>query len=474
MRNSPENRSATRIGRRTFLRGAAAISFGALVRPSRADMGATRVAIVGAGMAGLAAARVFMKRRIPFVLLEARDRIGGRAYTDWKSFSAPFDQGCGYLGAPQINPLSPVAAELGFAVLHEIGAPQIWFGTQDQGVRGTKSFESVCAELARAIGTAGAHGDDVPAASLALTRDVWDRLAAYSLCAEHMGVSLNQLSTLDWYSQVYSPAPREGRIRQGIGNFVAAFGAGIPVSLQTPVNRIDWRGTGVRVETNAGTITAECCLLTVPVGVLRSGSIAFTPPLPPEKQSAFGAISSGAMNKVALSFKPGILPADKNTWLYQVRKDTTIADVTVRPFGYDLSIHLSAGDLAREMELLNNADQIALALETITDVFGSDAASGYLSGAVTRWWRDPFARGSHSAAEPGQAHQRAELAKPVAERIHFAGEACATTWASSLPGAYQSGRLAAREIADGLEAVKSLVPDNGSRSEHSLPAHADD
>lgn len=456
MSETREEISLATIRRRDVLKGGSAALFG-LASMASGTESAPRVVIVGAGVAGLAAARVFVRRRVPFVLLEARDRIGGRAYTDWKSLGMPFDQGCGYLGAPQVNPVAALAPELGFSVAHEILQPEIWLGTEAQGVKGTKAFDAAYAELSRAIATAGAHGDDVSAASLVAGRTILDRVAAFTIGSAQTGVALNQLSTLDWYSQLYNTAPREGRIKQGIGNLVAAFGNGIPISLSTPVTRIDCRGPRVKVETNAGTVETEFCLVTVPLGVLRAGAIAFLPPLPPPKQTAIANIGVGVVNKIALAFKPGTLPPERTAWHYQVRKDGTIADVTVRPFGADMSVHVTGGDVAREIELLNNADQITLALSTITDIYGSDVAAGFANAAVTRWWRDSFAQGSHSATLPGEAHARAELARPVAERLHFAGEACATTWASALPGALETGRSAARAIADKLGAI-SLKP----------------
>lgn len=449
MRTGRRGESASGIGRRRFLKASAACVVGLATASARAE-NAPRVVIVGAGIAGLGAAHVLQRHRVPFVLVEARDRIGGRAFTDWKTLGMPFDQGCGYLGAPQVNPAAALATELGFSVTHDVSQPDIWLGSVAQGERGLHAFELSYGELTRAIDAAGAHGDDLSAATLIGARTVWDRLAAFAVGPEQTGVGLNQLSTLDWYSQFYNSAPREGRIKQGIGNVVTAFGAGIPVSLSTAVTRIDMRGPRIRVETGTGTLEADYCLLTVPLGVLRAGAISFLPALPQTKQAAIAAFTVGLINKVALSFKPGTLPPEKSVWRYQLRKDDTISDVTVRPFGYDTSVHVSGGDLARELELLNDAEQISLALSTITDIYGNDAASGFVNGAVTRWWRDPRAQGSHSAALPGQAHQRAELGRPVADRLYFAGEACAVNWASSLPGALQSGRAAARAIAEKL------------------------
>jgi len=431
--------------RRTVLQGfgAAALSVATLSQP--------RVVIVGAGMAGLTAAHVFMKRRIPFVVLEARDRVGGRAYTDSHTLSLPFDQGCASLHTPKANPLAMMAAKRGYTVSQNPARPVVYFGGESEGgARGVKAFDTSYNELARAIAMTGAHGDDIAASDLVNERTVWDRLAAFMVGPEQTGVSLNQLSTLDWYSQLNANSGREGAVKEGLGNMVAAFGAGIPVTLSSPVNRIDWRGPALRVETSTGTIEAEYCLLTVPVGVLHAGAIGFVPALPPAKQSAIAGIGVGVVNKIALVFRPGALPPEKDVWLYQLRKDGSIADVLVRPFGADMTVHVTGGDFAREVELLNKADQITFALSTIGDIYGNDAAAGCTGGAVTRWARDPFSLGSHSAALPGQARQRGELAKPVAERIWFAGEACAPAWASSLPGAFLSGRAAARAIAERL------------------------
>jgi monoamine oxidase len=432
-----------------MLRGLGAAALGLAVIPARAET-RPKVVIVGAGMAGLAAAHAFTNRRVPFVLVEARDRIGGRAYTDWKSLNAPFDQGCAYLHAPRINPLTAKAVERGYAVAESSLRPSIYFGSDSEGARATKDFDAAYNQLSHAVTVAGMHGDDLSAGDLIYIRTVYDRLAAFALGPDQTGVNINLLSTLDWYSQLSVNAGREGRVKEGLGTMVASFGAGLPVTLSSPVNRIDWRGPGVRVEMASGTIEAEYCLLTVPVGVLHAASIGFVPALPPAKLAAIAGIATGTVNKTALAFRPGALPPEKDVWLYQVRKDGAIADVMMRPFGHDMTVHYSGGDFAREVELLTKADQIQFALSTISDIYGADVAASCMGGAATRWSRDPYSLGSHSAALPGQAHQRAELAKPVAERIYFAGEACAPSWASSLPGAFLSGHVAAKSIADRL------------------------
>ena len=430
-----------------MLRGFGATALSMAAWPARAEA-SPRVVIIGAGMAGLTAAHVFMQHRVPFVLVEARDRIGGRAFTDAKSLTVPFDQGCAYLHTPRINPLVAKAAGHGFTVSQNVVHPVIYFGGESEGARGVKAFDSAYSELAHAVAATGAHGDDIAAGSLVNERGVWDRLAGFALGAEQTGVGLSQLSTVDWYSQLNANSGHEGAVKEGLGSMVAAIGANIPVKLSTPVTRIDWRGPNVRVETGSGTIEAEHCLITVPLGVLRDGAINFTPTLPPAKQTAINGIGVGVVNKIALAFRPGALPPDRDTWLYQMRKDGSIADVLVRPFGNDMTIHVTGGDFAREMELLSKADQITFALASISDIYGNDTAAACTGGAVTRWARDPYSLGSLSAALPGQARQRGELAKPVAERLYFAGEACAPAWASSLPGAFLSGRATARTIAE--------------------------
>jgi monoamine oxidase len=443
----------TGTDRRSVLKGFGATALSLAAPPAYAQSAAPqpRVVIVGAGMAGLAAARVFETRRVPFVLVEARDRIGGRAYTDSHTLSIPFDQGCACLHTPRINPLAAMAAKRGYTVSQISARPIVYFGGESEGApRGLKAFDMSYNELARAIAMTGAHGDDIAAADLANERTVWDRLAAFALGPQQTGVSLSRLSTLDWCSQLNANSGREGAVKEGLGNMVAAFGAGIPVTLSSPVSRIDWRGASLRVETATGTIDTEYCLLTVPLGVLQAGAISFVPALPPAKQSAIAGIGVGVVNKIALAFRPGVLPPEKDVWLYQLRKDGSIADVLVRPFGAESTLHFTGGDFAREVELLSKADQITFALSTIGDIYGNDVAAGCVGGAVTRWSRDPFSLGSHSAALPGEARQRGELAKPVAERIWFAGEACAPAWASSLPGAFLSGRAAARAITERL------------------------
>ncbi len=431
----------TALTRRGFL-GALA---GLAARPAFAALPSNpAVIIVGAGMAGIAAAHALVEENVSVAVLEARGRVGGRAFAESDTFGVPFDHGCAWLQGGERNPLHRLAARLGFGTAADSGELRVYKDATDLSAYAVDEIGDALGLMTAALEQAGDAGHDVPAATFVRPRTDFERIAAATIGPWEAGVELDQLSVADWHAQ----AGGDRLVPLGLGNMVAAYAEGLPVRLSTPVWVIDWRGPGVAVVTPDGTLGAKACLVTVPTGVLAEGGIVFDPPLPDRHRAAIDGLPMGLLDRIALQFAPGALDAPPGTWVYQARSDGRLAAMLLRPFGSELAIGLAGGDLARELERAGEAAALDFGLSTVVDLFGTAVRQRMLAGRATRWGREHWSLGAYSAARPGRHPDRAALALPVANRIFFAGEACALEWATQLPGAYLTGRAAARSIVE--------------------------
>jgi monoamine oxidase len=205
--------------------------------------------------------------------------------------------------------------------------------------------------------------------------------------------------------------------------------------------------------TDAGTISARASIVTVPVGVLASGAIRFTPELPADTRDGLGGLGMGALTKAGLSFGDARfdLPANSSLWDSLGPRAGFAFDC----FAYDQNVVVAyfGGDHARELLHAGERQTLALLLERFVNMVGSDARKSFVGGRVHGWCTDPWSMGCYSVARPGQAGAREKLARPVAERLWFAGEATAAGddgsfgAAMTAGGAYLAGVAAARAAA---------------------------
>lgn len=403
------------------------------------------LAIVGAGAAGLAAAHAAAECGLSALVLEASDRIGGRAHTDTESLGLPFDRGCSWMHSGSLNPFPALADRFGFAYRREPVPRRIFLGTRWADAAEWADWRAhVDAGLA-AAGEAGRVGRDVAAASVMRMDGRWGALFDAWLGMSG-AVNADALSTLDYAS--YRDTAENWPVREGFGALVARWGEGLPVALSTPVLRIGWGGSGVRLATPRGTLAARAAVVTVSTGVLAADAIRFDPPLPDWKREAIHALPLGAANKVALRFARDVF-GDIETDSFAAFSTATAAamSVQVRPFGWPMTVAYVGGRCADALEPEGPAAAVALAIEQHKAMFGSAIERAILASAVTAWRGDPLIRGAYSAARPGGAHLRAALALPVADRLFFAGEATSTAFFSTVHGACFSGRRAVAEAA---------------------------
>lgn len=410
------------------------------------------IAIIGAGAAGLAAGRACQALGRSFVVLEAKDRIGGRAYTETEIFGTPWDCGGHWLHSADVNPLRVMADELGIAYLNRRSFQNLHMhlgtGWADAATRAVCDA-AMDADFA-ASQALGRAGRDV-AVGEAFDRDGrWFRLTDH-LSEAISALPVDQISTLDYFH--YSDTEENWPVVEGYGALVAACGAGVPVSLDTSVSAVDYTGTGVTLTTSKGTVKARAVIITVSTNVLASGRIRFTPGLPVALTRALDAVPTGLANKVVVQFSRDVfgLPETSNLYFMDERDAARPArSFQIRPFGQEIAIDYLGGSQAVEWEAAGEAATFDATKRALADVFGNDILKHVTKMATTRWGADPHMLGSYTCAVAGAADQRAVLAEPVQEKVFLAGEAVHAKWFSTVHGAWDSGRETAKKVSAGL------------------------
>ena len=291
--------------------------------------------------------------------------------------------------------------------------------------------------------------------------DRWTELNDYfmSLYTSH---DVDEISTRD--VMAYRDTEENWPVKEGYGTLVARYGADVPVSLNTAVTRIDWSGPGVVVETARGRLKAEKVIVTVSTGVLAAGDILFTPALPAWKQEAIAGLPIGVHNRICLVFDRDVFGSDVRPGFAVKSGDDEPMAFRVRPFGFNHVVGLTGGRFADWLERAGIAASADLATEKLAAAFGNGIKRQVTGHNVTAWRGDPWVKGAYSCAQPGQAHQRVELAKPLDEKVYFAGEATSREFFSTAHGAYLSGIDAAKKVV-GAETEEASAG-NGRKTSH--------
>jgi monoamine oxidase len=257
-----------------------------------------------------------------------------------------------------------------------------------------------------------------------------------------MGVESREVSTLDLARYAHSRA--DWGVREGLGAVVAAAAEGLPLSLGVRVTTIDWSGPGVRLDTSAGRIEAAAAIVTVPTAVLAQGAIGFTPALPASHGEAIANLPLGIVNKVFFRIEGGRFAGSGPGHFLGSASTSRTCSWLANTGGQPLLMAFFGGELSRELE--QRDELTAFARDELKQLFGAGVLDELGATLATGWGGDEFARGSYSAARPGKADSRAQLAMPVAPQLQFAGEACSVNYYGTLYGAWRSGVAAAERL----------------------------
>jgi len=399
------------------------------------------VIVVGGGAAGVAAARRLHDASVRCLILEARSRLGGRAWTVTDASGFALDLGCGWLHSADRNPWARVAQEQGAAIDK---TPPPW--TRPPLETGLPRADHV--EYREALGRFYARlhetaqrDTDVAAATLLEPGCRWNGLIN-AVSTYVSGAELDRVSVKDL--DRYDDSGINWRIFEGYGFVVSAYVAGLPVKFDCPVRGIDRTGKRLVVDTPQGAIAADQVIVAVPTTVLAAERIAFTPALP-AKIAAAGGLPLGLDDKFFMSLD-GAEEFAKDVRIFGRTDRAATAGYHFRPFGRPMIEAYFGGTLATDLETDGANAFFDFAGAELANHFGSDFARRLKPIRVHLWGRDPFALGSYSYAKPGFADCRQALAEPVEDRLFFAGEACSSHDFSTAHGAWQTGVAAAEQI----------------------------
>ena len=403
------------------------------------------VAIIGAGAAGLGAANALKNSGLSVIVLEARDRVGGRAHTIMAAADVTFDLGCGWLHSANQNSFVKIAEQLNFEIDKTLPP---WreraYGNafpkaeRDAFIQALEEFYDRAEQAAEMVRKSGRDS----AANLYLEpgnrwNPMIDAISTYI-----NGCELDQVSLLDM--DAYEDTNINWRVRRGYGALVAAYGASCPLAFECNVALIDHSEKRVRIETSRGTLTADKVIVTVPTNLIADEAIRFHPPLPAKVDAARG-LPLGLADKVVVALdEPEALPKDGN--LRGATMRTEMGTYHLRPFGQPCIEGFFGGRYAQSLEDAGPGALAAASIDEIVSFLGNDFRRKLKPLAESRWAHDPFARGSYSHALPGHAGDRAVLAAPVDGRLFFAGEATSPGFFSTAHGARDSGERAAEEV----------------------------
>lgn len=410
------------------------------------------VVIVGAGAAGLSAGLQLRKKGISFVIVEAADRVGGRAWTEASSFGQPVDHGCSWISGSNNNVFAGYGKRGGFTLVNHTEPGSTLFDLDGNLADEAEwaDYDHAWVSIDRALSNAGRKGKDVAGSSV-IPKIPYAAAVQSWMGAMDYGVDFDQLSTADyWDSGEDQPSYI---VKEGLGAIVATLAEGLPISLNTPVTAIDYSGPGVAVETARGTIRAKACLVTVSTGVLAAEKIAFTPALPVEKRQAIADIPMGLLIKVPLLFDGARLDLTENHWVtYRIPEDKAgeACYFVAWPCGHDYIFGNIGGQFGWDLYAQGKDAVVSYALDELVRNVGSDARKHFVKGLATDWADNPLTLGAYGSPLPGKLGARKVLSAPLADKLFFAGEAMGGSYSALVNGAYNSGRATAKKLAKSL------------------------
>jgi len=421
-----------------------------------------RVVVVGAGVSGLGAARFLADRGHDVVVVEARDRIGGRVWTSHAWGGAPVDLGASWIHGIDGNPITALAAKAGAKTVVTDYDSSTDFATDGSEIRGARArlldrwWEAVPAAVTAFQQT---DGDDESVRRVVEDAVGWSTLApddqasvAYvvsDLYEQEYAGSADELSGW-WFDDDAVLHGNDVLFPHGYGAVVDWLAKGIAVRLGQTVERIDWDANGVTVRTAQGVLRGDHVVVTLPLGVLQSGAVEFGSELPAQKRTAIDRLGMGVFNKCFLRFPKVFWPdTDWMTYVPPVAQSGQWVEWLnlARPTGEPLLLGFNVAEFGRTIERWSDAEIVASALATLRTIFGADVPNP-VGHQITRWASDPFALGSYSFNQVGSTPvMRDHLAASVDGRVHFAGEATHRRSFATVHGAYLSGIRAAKQIA---------------------------
>ncbi|WP_080441433.1 flavin monoamine oxidase family protein [Burkholderia ubonensis] len=422
--------------------------------------------VIGAGISGIAAARKLQAAGQKVVVLDGRDRIGGRIWTDRTWEDVPVDLGASWIHGVRFNPVARMVKEFKLpTVIYDTG-------TLSENTKVSRLY-TVDGQLVSAAQLLQLSGDQeyVNDHLLKFAEKASSKLAAGTALLEvlskssmsetrrenvfelqnrvvedNFGAGINEIAA--WgLDEGANFGGHEVVFPQGYDQLVDRLSLGLDVRFDQTVTQIEYGGNRVRVHTNRGALEADRVIVTLPLGVLKARTVKFTPELPDEKLGAIERLGMGIYDKLYLRF-PKVFWDNVPVISQRGNQHGKWANWYALQHVVNAPIlcALNGGDAARRIERMKDAEIVRDAMERLASIYGSRILepTGY---RVTRWGADPFSRGSYSFPAIGSRRgDRQLLAAPIADRVFFAGEATHEDYSGTVHGALLSGWRAASRI----------------------------
>ncbi|KAA3648258.1 MAG: FAD-binding protein [Chloroflexi bacterium] len=417
------------------------------------------ILIIGAGMAGLAAGRQLQDSGHTVTILEGRNRIGGRVWTSRKWEDIPVDMGASWIHGVRGNPITELANQAGVKRVETDYDDLILYNTDGQ-----EASDALQAEMERTINALYSAVEDEAEEGMTLlesieTTDMWAELSetekkqvwhflSTSVEQEFAG-GIDELSGVN-FDDADEFGGHDEVFPDGYGRIAEFLAKGLSIEREQIVEEVSYRDDGVSIRTSQGTFKGDRVIVTLPIGVLQNGNVKFVPDLPRGKQDAINTMGAGLLDKLYLRFPEVFWPQDReflawissepgrwNGWL-------NMAAYTGQP----VLLGFNAAEFARKIDGWEDAEIVEDAMSVLRGIYGQSIPEPE-DWQISRWALDPFAYCSYSFNAVGaDIDTRRTLAKPIGERVFFAGEATSEEYPSTVHGAYLSGLRAASNIMD--------------------------
>ncbi len=421
--------------------------------------GKKQIVVIGAGLAGLAAARELQKRGHEVVIVEARDRIGGRIWTSTQWPDMPLDFGATWIHGVRGNPLSDLAEEIQASRLITSYDRTITYNTRGQPLSAEeeKRLDVLRKQVLSALGKAQDSDFDST-----IRRVIEPMMRQYDASSEayrfinfilsaqieqEYSGSATRLSA-HWYDSAKEFQGDDALFVQGFDVITKYLASTLHIELEHVVKEIQWDQSPVRVITQKTNFLADHVVVTLPLGVLQAESVCFIPELPRNKQNAIDKLGMGVLDKCYLRFHDAFWPANVD-WIEHVSAEHGEWTEWVsfkRVANMPILLGFNAADRGREIEAWSDQRIVASAMRTLRTIYGVDIPEP-IDYQITRWATDPFSLGSYSYTPVGASpNTRKVLAAALDKRVFFAGEASEKDYFGTAHGAYLSGLRVAREV----------------------------
>ncbi|KAM7266193.1 hypothetical protein ACFE04_004090 [Oxalis oulophora] len=455
------------------------------------------VIVIGSGMSGVAAARALHDASIQVVLLESRDRIGGRVCTDY-SFGFPVDLGASWLhGVSDENPLAPLISRLGLPLYRTSGDNSVLY---DHDLESFALFDmdggKVPPELVEKVGFVFEDvlketnkvreelSEDISisrAFSIVFDRrpdlrleGLGHKVLQWYLCRMEgwFAADADTISIKCWDQEELLPGGH-GLMVRGYLPVINTLAKGLDIRLGHRVNKIRRRYNGVEVVVEDGsTFVADAAVVTVPLGVLKSKRIQFEPKLPDWKESAIDELGIGIENKIIMHFEKVFWP---NVEFLGVVAETSYGCSYFlnlhKATGHSVLVYMPSGQLARDIQKMSDEAAANFAFLQLKKILTD--ASPPIQYLVSRWGSDIDSLGSYSYDRVGKPHDLYEMLRNPVDNLFFAGEATSSSFPGSVHGAYSTGLMAAEDcrmrVLERYGEVDLLQPGFGEEGMVSVP-----